>query len=434
MNEGATNIMTFSNNPEFAIQKDQQDPLASYRQKFLFPQHDNKPMLYFTGNSLGLQPIGVREALLQECADWEKFGVEGHMLSKNPWYSYHERFTQGSAKLVGALEEEVVVMNQLTVNLQLLLISFYRPSGKRNKILFEHKPFPSDQYAFESQAKLHGLNPEDVLVEMKPRTGEYNLHTEDILSKIEELGPELALVCFGGVNYFTGQFFHIESITQKTHSVGAIAGFDLAHTAGNLPLELHNWNVDFACWCTYKYLNSGPGSVGGVYIHQRHVKNPDLIRLAGWWGHDKSTRFNMEPNFQPMKTAESWQLSNAPIMSMAVHKVALDLFSEAGMPAIRKKSVELTAYLEYILGEVQNETGVALEIITPSNPEERGAQLSVIVLGATKSLVSRLWDAGVVVDWREPNVIRMAPAPLYNSFTDIYSFGKVFSNLLQAKP
>jgi kynureninase len=268
---------------------------------------------------------------------------------------------------------------------------------------------------------------------MKPRSGEYNLRTEDILSQINELGSELALVCFGGVNYFTGQFFDLAQITQAAHEVGAMAGFDLAHTAGNLPLELHNWNVDFACWCTYKYLNSGPGSVGGVFVHQRHVANKDLTRLAGWWGHDKKTRFQMEPGFDPIPTAEAWQLSNAPIMSMAVHKVALDLFTEVGMPALRKKSIELTAYLEYILGEVRKNTGVQLEIITPSNPEERGAQLSVIVPGAQKSLVARLWDKGVVVDWREPNVIRMAPTPMYNSFEDVFSFGEVFTALLKEK-
>jgi kynureninase len=425
--------MAFENSLEFAREKDRQDPLASYRTQYLFPKHNDKPMLYFTGNSLGLQPKGVKEALLQECADWEKFGVEGHMHAKNPWFSYHERFTEGSAKLVGALPEEVVVMNQLTVNLQLLLVSFYRPEGKRVKILFEHKPFPSDQYAFESQAKLHGLDPAEVLVEMKPRSGEYNLRTEDILSQINELGSELALVCFGGVNYFTGQFFDLAQITQAAHEVGAMAGFDLAHTAGNLPLELHNWNVDFACWCTYKYLNSGPGSVGGVFVHQRHVANKDLTRLAGWWGHDKKTRFQMEPGFDPIPTAEAWQLSNAPIMSMAVHKVALDLFTEVGMPALRKKSIELTAYLEYVLGEVRKNTGVQLEIITPSKPEERGAQLSVIVPGAQKSLVARLWDKGVVVDWREPNVIRMAPTPMYNSFEDVFSFGEVFTALLKEK-
>jgi kynureninase len=425
--------MTFENTIAFAREKDRLDPLSAYRNKFLFPKLHGQNFLYFTGNSLGLQPKGVKETLLQECDDWERYGVEGHMHATNPWFSYHERFTEGSANLVGALPEEVVVMNQLTVNLHLLLVSFYRPEGKRTKILFEHKPFPSDHYAFESQAKLHGLNPSDVLVEMKPRAGEYNLRSEDILSKINELGSELALVCFGAVNYFTGQFFDLPSITKAAHAVGAKAGFDLAHTAGNLPLELHNWDVDFACWCTYKYLNSGPGSVGGVFINQKHVSNKDIMRLAGWWGHDKQTRFQMEPGFDPMPTAEAWQLSNAPIMSMAVHKVALDLFTEIGMPALRKKSIELTGYLEYILGEVQKKSGVALEIITPSNPEERGAQLSVIVPGADKSLVNQLLEKAVVVDWREPNVVRMAPAPMYNSFEDVFSFGEVFTALLKEK-
>ncbi|MBL7941149.1 MAG: kynureninase [Flavobacteriales bacterium] len=422
--------MEFKNDREFASGLDTSDPLAGMRKEYLFPQHEGKPVLYFTGNSLGLQPAGVKESLLTECEDWEKFAVEGHFKARHPWYSYHEQFAVGSAALVGALTHEVVVMNQLTVNLHLLLVSFYRPEGKRRKILFETKPFPSDQYAFETQARLHGLEPEDVLVEMQPRPGERTLRTGDIVSEIRRLGDELALVCFGGVNYFTGQFFDLQAITTAAHAAGAKAGFDLAHTAGNLPLQLHDWKVDFACWCTYKYLNSGPGSVGGVYIHENHVKNTGLPRLGGWWGHKKETRFRMEPGYDPMLSAEAWQLSNAPVFSMAVHRVALDLFSKVGMKALREKSLKLTAYLEFVLNEVAARTGVKLEIITPSDPAQRGCQLSVVVPGGSRSIVETLSGSGAIVDWREPNVIRMAPVPMYNSFTDIFTFGEIFQHVL----
>lgn len=425
--------MEFQNTSEFARKLDTVDPLRGYRKKFLFPNHNHKSLLYFTGNSLGLQPEGVKEALEVELDDWARLGVEGHTQARNPWLPYHERFTSGAAYLVGALPEEVVVMNQLTVNLHLLLVTFYRPSSKRKKILFEYKPFPSDQYAFESQAKFHGFDPADVLVEMQPRAGELNLRTSDILQKIDELGEELALVCFGGVNYFTGQFFEIEKITQHAHQNGAIAGFDLAHAAGNVPLKLHDWQVDFACWCTYKYLNSGPGSVGGVFIHQKHVTNTSLPRFSGWWGHNKSTRFLMNPDFDPMQTAEAWQLSNAPIFSMAVHKVALDIFSEVGMEALRKKSIELTSYLEFVLGEVEKASGQSLKVITPKEKDQRGAQLSVVVQGKDRSLVSQLFDQGVIVDWREPNVIRIAPVPLYNSFEDVHSFGQILNEIFSNK-
>lgn len=421
----------FENTAEFAVKKDEADALARFRKKFIFPQHDNRDVLYFTGNSLGLQPQGAKNALIQECDDWAKFGVEGHFRARNPWYSYHELFTENAAKLVGALPEEVVMMNQLTVNLHLLLTTFYRPEGKRKKILFETKPFPSDQYAFESQAALHGLNPDEVLVEMQPRPGELLLRTEDILDKINELGDTLAVVCFGAVNYFTGQYFNLKEITATAQKNGAIAGYDLAHAAGNVHLKLHEWNVDFACWCTYKYLNSGPGSVAGAYIHQRHAKNTDLPRLAGWWGNKKETRFQMKPHFDPMQTAEAWQLSNAPVFNMAVHKVALDIFSEAGIENLRSKSVELTSYLEYILNETEKITGQPLQVITPKNPDERGCQLSVIVEGRDRSLITALAWQGVVADWREPNVIRLAPVPLYNSFEDVYKLGVILRNIFQ---
>ncbi len=387
-------------------------------------------MLYFTGNSLGLQPKGVRARIDQELDDWATYGVEGHFHAKNPWYSYHELLTDASARVVGALPPEVVVMNQLTVNLHLLLVSFYRPQGKRRKILFEHKPFPSDHYAFESQARLHGLDPADVLIEMKPRAGEWNLRTEDILQAISDAGDELACVCFGGVNYFTGQYFDLKAITAAAHKAGATCGFDLAHAAGNVPVQLHDWNVDFACWCSYKYLNSGPGGVAGAFVHERHHHNKELLRLAGWWGHNKNTRFKMEPGFDPIPSAEAWQLSNAPVLSMAAHKASLELFDRAGMAALREKSLLLTSWLEFVLAEVRAKTGVPLEIITPSDPAQRGCQLSVIVPGRDRSLVKRLADKGVIVDWREPNVIRMAPVPMYNSFEDILSFGEILTSIL----
>ncbi|MFZ4784402.1 MAG: kynureninase [Flavobacteriales bacterium] len=422
--------MAFENSLEFAQSLDQSDRLAGYRDRFIFPQHNSTDVLYFTGNSLGLQPKATRDSVNQELEDWARYGVEGHFMARRPWYNYHEMFAEGSAKIVGGLPEEVVVMNQLTVNLHLMLISFYRPAGKRRKILFETKPFPSDHYAFESQARLHGLDPADVLVEMQPRHGELTLRTEDIVAKIHELGDELAMVCFGAVNYFTGQFFEISTITSAGHSVGAHVGFDLAHAAGNVPLYLHDQEVDFACWCSYKYLNSGPGGVSGVFVHKKHHANKDLVRLAGWWGHNKETRFQMQPGFDPIESAEAWQMSNAPVLSMAAHKAALDIFSEAGMNALREKSLNLTAYLEFIFQETALTTGVQLQIITPTVPTERGCQLSVIVPGATKQLVKDLAAQGVVVDWREPNVIRLAPVPLYNRFEDIYSFGKTLTGLL----
>lgn len=421
---------SFENTAAFAQSLDIQDPLKNWRNEFYFPQHEGKNMLYFTGNSLGLQPKGTKDSIVQELEDWAKFGVEGHFDARRPWYSYHELFAKGAAHIVGGKESEVVMMNQLTVNLHLLLISFYRPDQKRKKILFEAKPFPSDHYAFETQAKLHGFDPSEVLVEMQPREGEVNLRTEDIVAKIHELGDELAVVCFGAVNYFTGQFFDIKTITEAGHKVGANVGFDLAHAAGNVPLQLHDDNVDFACWCTYKYLNSGPGSVSGAFVHEKHHTNKDLLRLAGWWGHNKETRFQMQPGFDPIPSAEAWQMSNAPIFSMAAHKASLDMFENVGMPALREKSLKLTAYLEFVINEVKKSTGVQLHILTPSDPAQRGCQLSIVVPGATKQIVKDLYAKGVIVDWREPNVIRMAPVPMYNSFEDIYAFGQELESLL----
>jgi len=421
---------TYENSLAFAQQQDAADPLRAFRDEFLFPQHEGKPVIYFTGNSLGLQPKGAAAALKQELDDWARHGVEGHFNAKNPWYPYHEFFSESLARIVGARPGEVVAMNGLTTNLHLLMVSFYRPSGTRVKILCEERPFPSDTYAFNSQAAFHGLDPKNAVVSMKPRAGEHTLRTDDIVERIEELGDELALVCFGGVNFLTGQAFDMKTITEAGHRVGAVVGFDLAHAAGNLKLALHDQNVDFACWCGYKYLNSGPGSVAGAFVHERHHR-AQLPRFAGWWGHDKQERFLMEPVFKPMPSAEAWQLSNAPVFSMAVHRAALDLFDRAGMDALRTKSERLTGYLAFVIDEVVKATAVGLEVITPADPTQRGAQLSIIAHGKGRGLFDALTARGVVADWREPNVMRVAPVPLYNSFEDVWRFGQALEECLQ---
>jgi kynureninase len=422
-------MSTYHNTLAFAHAQDVADPLRAFREEFHFPQHAGAPVIYFTGNSLGLQPKAAAAALQQELDDWARFGVEGHFLAKHPWYSYHEELTASTARMVGALPEEVVVMNQLTSNLHFLLVSFYRPQGRRVKILTETRPFPSDTYAFASQIAFHGGDPETDLVEVQPRAGEHTLRTEDIVAKINELGDELALVCFGGVNFYTGQAFDMAAITKASHAVGANAGFDLAHAAGNLHLKLHDWNMDFACWCSYKYLNSGPGSVAGAFVHQRHL-GKDLPLFAGWWGHDKAERFKMERTFRPMPTAEAWQVSNAPVFSMAVHRVALEQFDRAGIARLRAKSEQLTGYLAFIIAEVAKDTDTDLEVITPNDPAQRGCQLSVLAHGHGKALFNRLTERGVVADWREPNVIRVAPVPMYNSFEDVHRFGEILKAAL----
>lgn len=415
--------MTFENSLSFAQELDTRDPLCAFRQEFHFPQHEGSPVIYFTGNSLGLQPKAAAAALKQELDDWATHGVEGHFHAKHPWYSYHEELTASTARVVGALEEEVVVMNQLTSNLHFLLVSFYRPTGKRVKILTEQRPFPSDTYAFASQIKFHGLDPDACLVEVQPRAGEHTLRPEDIIAKINELGDELALVCFGGVNFLTGQAFEIKDITAAAHKVGAFAGFDLAHGAGNLHLKLHDDGPDFACWCSYKYLNSGPGGVAGAFVHQRHL-GQDMPRFAGWWGHDKKERFKMERDFRPMPTAEAWQLSNAPVLPMAVHRVALEQFDRAGMERLRAKSIRLTGYLRWLIEGISQEHGGMFNIITPNDPAQSGAQLSILVNGDGRSIFKRLTERGVFCDWREPDVLRMAPVPIYNSFEDVYRFAE----------
>jgi kynureninase len=411
---------------EYAQNLDQVDVLYSFRERFHFPQHQGRDVYYFCGNSLGLQPKSVGYLMDVELQDWAKHGVEGHFRARNPWFSYHNMFSERLARIVGAAKHEVVAMNTLTVNLHLLMMSFYRPENKRYKILMEAGAFPSDQYAVETQVRMHGYDPKDAIIEISPKEGTYTIEEEDILAAISQSGGSLALVIIGGVNYYTGQFFNLQKITEAAHRVGAYAGFDLAHAVGNIPLKLHDWNVDFACWCSYKYLNSGPGGVGGAYVHEHHATNPKMFRLAGWWGNDESTRFKMEKGFIPKKSAESWQMSNAPVFNMVAHHASLDIFDKAGMPALREKSERLTAYMEFLLNEITN---LPFVIITPNHPKQRGCQLSLLFLEKGREVFDKLTEEGVVADWREPDVIRVAPVPLYNSFEDVYRFYEILRGI-----
>lgn len=423
--------MEFEPTLAFAKSQDAADPLRSYRDKFHFPSLGTPELVYFTGHSLGLQPKSVRAAVELELDEWANYGVEGHFHSTNPWYSYHELLTPPMAKLVGAKESEVVCMNSLTTNIHLLFVSFYRPTASRFKIISEARMFPSDRYLLETQAKFHGFDPDDAIIEVAPRPGEKLIREEDILAAIESNADELALVFFGGVNYFTGQLFDMPRLTEAAHAVGALAGFDLAHAAGNVLLSLHEWDVDFAAWCSYKYLNSSPGNVGGIFVHERYGRSFDLPRFGGWWGHDKSTRFEMKNGFQPMAGAEGWQLSNVPILGMAAMKASLDVFAEVGMQALRNKSLKLTAYLEYTIGLLAAEFPDAdISIITPGDPGKRGSQISMDVAGRERKLFDDMVAAGVIADFREPCVIRMAPVPLYNSFEDVFNFGRIMRQLL----
>jgi kynureninase len=416
--------MRYENTLDFVQTLDAKDALRPFREQFIFPKHNGGDVLYFCGNSLGLQPKTVRQALLNELDQWATHGVEGHFLGELPWMYYHKFLTPQSARLVGALPHEVVVMNTLTVNLHLAMVSFYRPTPQRFKIIMEAGAFPSDQYAVESQVRWHGFEPEKAIVEVAPRSGEDTLRMEDILQIIEKEGSETALVMFGGVNYYTGQFYDLEKIAAAAHRVGANVGFDLAHTAGNLPLKLHGWNADFAVWCSYKYLNSGPGGPAGLFVHERHGENPALPRFAGWWGHDEGERFQMKKGFKPMRGAEGWQISNAQIFSFAAHKASLDIFDAAGMENLREKSLHLTGFLEFVLNEANRDKNL-FKIITPENPAERGCQLSLLTDGRGKALFNYLTDNGAITDWREPNVIRFAPVPLYNSFEDVWRLGRL---------
>jgi kynureninase len=417
-------IMQFENTRSFAQELDAQDNLHKYRSEFHFPKVNNKQVIYFTGNSLGLQPKRTKSYVDEVMNDWANLAVEGHFYADKPWWDYHERFAKPLSKIVGALPSEVTVMNTLTVNLHLLMVSFYRPTKTRYKIICEEKAFPSDQYMFQSQVDFHGYASDDAIVEIKRREGEHNIRLEDVLAKIEEVGDELALVLIGGVNYYTGQVFDMKTITAAGHKAGAIVGWDLAHAAGNIKLELHDWNVDFASWCSYKYMNSGPGNASGCFIHEKH-HNASLPRFAGWWGHNKERRFKMEPQFDAVKGAEGWQISNLPILSLAPYLAAVDMFDEVGMDAIIEKRNKITAYLEFVLQEIDKEVDSTFEIITPADPAERGCQLSVFLHGEGRSLFDYLMKNGVITDWREPNVIRLAPVPLYCSFEDMYDFGQI---------
>lgn len=413
---------------DFAEKMDKEDPLSSFRDAFHIPVMNGKPCIYLTGNSLGLLPKSAREFVEQEFLDWQNLGVEGHTDAKNPWLYYHHFLSKQVAAIVGAREKEVVVMNNLTVNLHLMLVSFYRPTPVRFKIIIEGGAFPSDQYGVDSQAKFHGFDPKEAIIELLPRQGEYTLRTEDILATIEEHKDSLALVMLGGVNYYTGQVYAMEAITRAAHNAGALCGFDLAHGAGNIPVKLHDWEVDFAVWCSYKYLNSGPGGTSGVFVHEKHGNSPEIPRFAGWWGHDEKERFLMKRHFVPMEGAQGWQLSNAQIFPMAIHRASLELFEKAGMDRLRKKSILLTGYLEFILKQIHSQGKFDFEIITPSDPEQRGCQLSVLVRSNGKMLYEYLKTQGVIVDWREPNVIRMAPVPMYNRFQDLYELGKIIAS------
>ncbi|WP_339728577.1 kynureninase [Maribacter stanieri] len=414
--------MEFKNTLEFAQSLDAKDSLKTYRDEFIFPKINGKEVIYFTGNSLGLQPKRTKSFVDEVMKDWGELAVEGHFYAEKPWWDYHERLAEPLAKVVGALPEEVSVMNTLTVNLHLLMVSFYNPTKKRFKILCEEKAFPSDQYMFQSQVRFHGLDPEETIVEIKKRDGEHHWRTEDILAKIEELGDELALVLIGGVNYYNGQVMDMETITKAGKAVGANVGWDLAHAVGNVELKLHDWDADFASWCSYKYMNSGPGNASGIYVNKKHLNKKDIQRFEGWWGTKKETRFLMKPEFEPMENADAWQISNVPILSVAPYLASLTMFEEVGMAKLIAKRNQIVAYLEYILHEIDKEVDSSFEIITP---EDRGCQLSVFLHGQGKSLFNYLMENGVITDWREPNVIRLAPAPFYSTYEDMYRFGQI---------
>ncbi len=426
-------MMTFENSREFAKQLDAQDALAKYRDEFNFPKVNGKKTIYFTGNSLGLQPKSAKTYIDEVMNDWAEMAVEGHFFADKPWWDYHERFSKPLSKVVGALPSEVTVMNTLTVNLHMMMVSFYQPTEKRYKIICEEKAFPSDQYMLQTQVKFHGLNPAETIVEVKRREGEHNLRNEDIISKINEVGDELALVLIGGINYYTGQVLDMKAITEAGHKVGAFVGWDLAHAAGNIKLELHDWNVDFAAWCSYKYMNAGPGSVSGIFVHEKHHSNKDLPRFGGWYGHNKERRFLMEPNYDPNPGALGWQSSCTGVLAMAPYLASVEMFEEIGMEALFEKRDKITAYLEFIIEEIAKEVNGNFELITPKNLNERGSQLSVLLHGEVKSLFHYLMKEGVIVDWREPAVIRLAPVPLYSTYEEMYEFGQILKRGIQTK-
>ena len=416
--------MNYKKTIDFAINQDAKDDLKEYRKKFFFPlQKNGDKCIYMCGNSLGLQPIKTREYLTQELDDWSSLAVEGHFKAKKPWMPYHEFLTESYSKIVGAKASEVIAMNTLTVNLHLMMVSFYRPTKKRYKIIIESDAFPSDIYAVESQIKFHGYSIDDTLIKLTARDGESVIRTEDIESIIKSEGSEVALIMLGGVNYYTGQVFDIKKITQTAHKKSITVGFDLAHAAGNIKLELHKWGVDFAVWCSYKYLNSGPGSVAAAFVHEKH-HDKNLPRFAGWWGHKKSDRFKMRDKFSAITSAEGWQLSNPPILSLAAIRASLSIFDEVGMNRLVSKSKELTGYLVFLLKTIKTDR---IKIITP---KERGCQLSIRVVNSDKKLFEKITDQGVISDWREPDVIRVAPVPLYNSYLDVFKFYKILKSVI----
>ncbi|MFT5231768.1 MAG: kynureninase [Planctomycetota bacterium] len=423
-----SNQQMYTNSLAFAQQCDREDALAHFRNKFLHPSDQHgKQLIYLCGNSLGLQPSATASYIEKELKDWAKYGVEGHTDASHPWLPYHEFLAKNMAEIVGAKQSEVVIMNTLTTNLHLMMVSFYQPTKTKYKIVIESDAFPSDKYAMESQLKFHGVDPKEGLILWKPREGEDLCRYEDLEKIMEDHGNKIALLMIGSTNYYSGQHFPLKKITDLGHSYDCTVGFDLAHGAGNIAPDLHNTGADFAVWCTYKYLNSGPGSLGGCFVHERHENNEKLNRFAGWWGHNKDTRFNMRHDFDPLPGAEGWQLSNPPILSMAAIRASLDTFAEAGFKNLRAKSEKLTGFLEYLLDELNNNQ---IHIITPRNKKERGAQLSIQVKSADKNLHKKLTEAGVISDWREPDVIRVAPAPLYNNYEDVYEFVQRLKALL----
>jgi kynureninase len=421
-------LMTYQNSLDYAKQLDREDSLSYLRHEFHIPRDKHgKEWLYFTGNSLGLQPKITSKYIRQELDDWANFGVEGHFEAKNPWLSYHELLTDNMSKIVGAKPIEVVVMNTLTTNLHLLMVSFYQPTKTKYKIIIESDAFPSDRYAVQSQLSFHGFDPDEALVEWSPKEGKELLELEDLKSILDSQGDEVALLLIGGVNYYTGQYLDIKKITELGHAKDCIVGVDLAHGAGNIQPNLHDSGVDFAAWCTYKYLNSGPGSLSGLFVHEKHAQRKDLPRFAGWWNHNKETRFNMRQPFDVMKGAEGWQLSNPPILSMAAIKASLDIFEKVGMDVLLKKSKKLTGFFEFLIHQIASDT---IKIITPAHPNERGCQLSLQVKNADKNLHRKLTENNIITDWREPDVIRCAPVPMYTSFEDVYHMVKTLESLL----
>lgn len=426
--------MNFENNLAFAQGLDQQDPLRDMREEYLFPQHNGKPFIYLCGNSLGLQPKVAKEVLNAQLTNWQNLAVEGWFDGNSPWMFYHKELKKLIAPIVGAKDVEVCPMNTLTVNLHLLMVSFYQPEAKKYKIIMEGGAFPSDQYAIESQVRFHGFDPADAIIEVKPRDGEYTLRTEDILKAIKDNADEIALVLFGGINYFTGQWFDMPAITKAGHEIGAIVGFDLAHAAGNVPLQLHDWGVDFACWCSYKYQNAGPGGISGIFVHEKHFNDQSLHRFAGWWGYKEAERFKMEKGFVPEAGADGWQVSCTQVMPMALYHASLQLFEKAGfVKALRTKSITLTSYLFYVINQVNKELGEEqFKIITPDKVEDRGAQVSIIAKANGKEIFDQLVANNVLGDWREPNVIRLSPVPMYNSFEDVFRTGELLLKISQS--